>query len=190
VLAASSRVRAVSASSRSNPGRAIGSRLCGRVANILAGVALVSAAGCQHLVNPWAEDGPSRGVALDSATGMDVRERYSPSTRTGREWEPREALMTSGDIHHWELLFADLFEDVPEHDQNYRVAAVDYVAMAASPTLFVGNLIAVPFSAALPPWVLASDGHTNHWAGKICGGECRCPVCEPMGDESARPHTP
>lgn len=137
------------------------------------GLSLAALGGCAHVENHWREDGPSRTAAWDSATAVELRERYPAVTVRERGWPASRLVATSGAVTHWPTYFEDpfvdkgagngRFDEFGTGEDAYRIGWEDYLAMPYGFARHTLNWLLAPVSAVVtPPWTLMeSDGRVS-----------------------------
>jgi len=125
---------------------------------IVGGLAL-AAGGCQHLVNPYADElaaGSSVTTSsVDAARATSVERRVAH-----RPYAPIEAPVHVGVVTHGPLYFSDPVESVACDDGRYAWTIRDHAYGLYGPSRFLMNIVCFPIKAAVrPPWqVTTSDG--------------------------------
>lgn len=133
--------------------------------SLLPGVMLL--AGCAHVPNQFAEDGPASRSTLESPTVQDAFASYQASKQRDRGWQPTVAAAESGAVTHWPLYTEDPFEDKgtdrPDGPNKYFIGWEDYVALPYGIARHTLNIIGMPVSMVVqPPWTLMeSDGELS-----------------------------
>lgn len=160
-------------------------------------LAVLFLAGCAHVPNQWAEDGPATTEQWDSPTAKDLRAGHSPAQQRQRDCEASSLAAEPGAVTHWPLYFEDPFVDKGhgrEGLNTYHLGWEDYLAMPYCYARFTLNWLMLPASAAVtPPWVLMeSDGRISrqvlgydHDATRARRRHSDAPCTKDVKDESA-----
>lgn len=144
---------------------------------LVVGAAVLVAAGCAHINNPWVDSGSliNNEMTTPSTEGYLSRAGQSgPINQLQRSWARSEVYRENGAVSHWPLWFEDPFEnkgnairpaaEMDEPDREFAWNCADYLHIPYGPgrMIFV-NAVGVPISAVVTPpgTLMESDGYID-----------------------------
>jgi hypothetical protein len=128
-------------------------------ATILFATTVTLAIGCQHFVDPYANE-PAVAPVVTTPSADAVRAAQVEPRMSRRPYASFEVPLSSGAVTHSPLYFEDPFETPKCKNTESAWAGGDYLYVLYGPSRFLVNIALFPVSAVVtPPWCeMADDG--------------------------------
>ncbi len=138
---------------------------CGGWALAFTAILALTAAGCQHLFNPYEDE--LAGLSEPTTASVEgAGAAPSQPTLQPRGFEPFLVETQDGSVAHWPLWWEDPFEDKGSEDDLFAWTWEDYLGIPYGSGRFLLNTMGFPVSAYLtkPFTVMCSDGRLSRQA--------------------------